>query len=184
MIRALAQKHDLPVYVFDLSSLTNTELTHYWRNMQEAAPCIALMEDIDGVFHGRENVAVPDGGGLTFDCLLNCLGGIETADGVFLMVTTNNIEHVDPALGIPTKDGNGSTRPGRMDRCIEFLPMTREQARAIVERILGEWPGEVERTMAGLRLPLTGAQVTELCVQRALALFWGGDKHPHATDTR
>ena len=38
---------------------------------------------------------------LTFDCLLNCLDGVERSDGIFTIITTNDIAKVDPALGHP-----------------------------------------------------------------------------------
>ena len=73
MIRGIAEDIDLPVYVFDLATLFNNELRAYWREMLTNVPCIALIEDIDAIFKGRQNIA---GGHLTFDCLLNCLDGI------------------------------------------------------------------------------------------------------------
>lgn len=78
---------------------------------------IALIEDIDGVFHGRQNVLRGESGQgsrLTFDCVLNCLSGVQTADGVFTVITTNHLELVDPALGRPMASGDAS-RPGRLD---------------------------------------------------------------------
>jgi len=38
---------------------------------------------------------------LTFDCLLNCLDGVERADGIFTVITTNDLSKIDPALGLP-----------------------------------------------------------------------------------
>jgi SpoVK/Ycf46/Vps4 family AAA+-type ATPase len=142
-------------------------------------PCIALIEDIDGVFHGRKNISggnaemsaflrnaemmgrdgqdgqggdgedtisqpkeasgedgegrqqrqmrrpqIPMNSGLTFDCLLNVLDGVERLEGVFVIITTNDITKVDPAIGQPTGD-NGSTRPGRIDRVIELRNMAK-----------------------------------------------------------
>lgn len=161
LVRALAQTADMPIAIFDLSSLSNEEMTDKWQETQEMAPCIALFEDVDAVFDGRENVVGEQGGGLTFDCLLNCLSGVETADGVFVIVTTNCIEKLDDAL----------KRPGRLDRIIEMPPLRAEHLRKIANRILGQWPDEVERVMVGAD-NLTGAQMTERCVERALELYW------------
>ena len=54
---------------------------------------------------------------LTFDCLLNCLDGVERADGIFTIITTNDIGKIDPALGQPRKLPDGThgvhLAPGR-----------------------------------------------------------------------
>ena len=39
--------------------MDNYELMKAWAEMQVDVPCLALIEDIDNVFHGRENVARP-----------------------------------------------------------------------------------------------------------------------------
>lgn len=173
-VRALAQEFDLPVWSFDLSTLSNEELIENWQEMQAQAPCIALIEDIDGVFHGRENVlrsAVGGGSTLTFDCVLNCLSGIQTADGVFTVVTTNRLELVDDALGRSTASGDAS-RPGRLDRVIEVPMMQQREAYALVKRILADWPAVADEMLDSLPPDLTAAQLTERCVARALDLFW------------
>ncbi len=160
LVRALAQEADMPVFAYDLSTLDNAEFREQWQEMQESTPCIALLEDIDGVFHGRENV-VRGGemqGGLSFDCLLNALGGIQTADGVFVVITTNARATLDTAL----------TRPGRLDR--EFcLPAPHDDQRAhILRRICGTaTPDDLDAT-AGM----TAAQVTEWAISTALHRQW------------
>ena len=58
---------------------------------------------------------------LTFDCLLNCLDGVERTDGIFTIISTNDISKVDPALGQPRKMPDGvlefiSTRPAASTR--------------------------------------------------------------------
>src|SRR5207247_10304065 len=133
------------------AEMGNHDLIKAWAEMQVNVPCLALIEDIDNVFHGRENVSrkhglMPmvfapkkkdgDGDGadrglltpLTFDCLLNCLDGVERVDGIFTIVTTNDIGKVDPALGQPRKLPDGSvefisTRPGRIDKAVELGDM-------------------------------------------------------------
>lgn len=170
LVRALAQEADMPVFSYDLSSLDNEEFRRYWMDMQESAPCIALLEDIDGVFHGRENVLSQSNTSresLTFDCLLNALGGIETADGVFVVVTTNRPETLDEALGRPTEDGK-TTRPGRLDRAYCLPLPSPAQRESIIRRIAGEvTPQCLQRTEE-----MTAAQVTEWAMNLALAQLW------------
>jgi hypothetical protein len=170
LVRTIAQEFDLPVWSYDLGTLSNEEMYAQWRNMQESAPCIALMEDIDGVFHGRENVLGDQGGGLTFDCLLNTLGGIETCDGIFTIITTNHPEHLDPALAV---DADGiPSRPGRIDRIIEVPSLGPAQREHIARRICGDWPDLIPAIIQDTE-GFTGAQVTERCVNEALSRYWG-----------
>ena len=54
---AFAHDLDMPIFIFNLSELTNMEFMEAWRGMLTHTPCIALIEDIDNVFHARQNVA-------------------------------------------------------------------------------------------------------------------------------
>ena len=176
LVRAVAYDLDLPIYSFDLSTMSNEELVEKWKLMKTHTPCVALMEDIDAVFEGRNNKLGEYGGGLTFDCLLNCIGGIENCDGVMLIVTTNKIEDVDEAIGVPRKDKavNGtkiSTRPGRIDRALELKELTEKCRVKIAGRILKDYPehiAEIAKNGAGD----TGAQFQERCTQIALEKYW------------
>ena len=125
---------------------------------------MALFEDFDTVFHGRENVygkptladqiagAMPNAaqngntasalevGKLSFGCLLNCIDGVDKGGGIFLVITTNHVEKLDPALGQPRKNPDGSvefisTRPGRIDKAIELGYMEREDKKRLARRI-------------------------------------------------
>src|SRR5262249_47569960 len=116
-----------------------------------------------------------------FDCLLNCLDGVERADGIFTIVTTNDISKVDPALGQPRKLPDGtiefiSTRPGRIDKAVELTYMEPEDKKRMARRILGDYH---EQYLAMLEfidrypaLEETPAQFQERCGQIALACFW------------
>ena len=202
LARAFAEDLNMPIYVFNLAEMGNHELIKAWADMQVNVPCIALIEDVDNVFHGRENVARKNSGGippwmfqnkekddqktrpmgpLTFDCLLNCLDGVERADGVFTIITTNDISKIDPALGQPRKLPDGtvefiSTRPGRVDKAVELTYMEAEDKKRMAERILDDYPVQLREMMAFIdRFPdlqETPAQFQERCGQVALACFW------------
>ena len=211
LARAFAEDLNMPIYVFNLAQMSNNELMKAWTDMQVNVPCIALIEDIDNVFHGRENVArknsplsffMPkkdeDGGGgnkgsmgfspLTFDCLLNCLDGVERSDGIFTIITTNDISKIDPAMGQPRKLPDGtqefiSTRPGRIDKAVELTYMEPEDKKRMAARILGEFEQAHLDMLAFIdRYPdllETPAQFQERCGQIALACFW---KQKHGDD--
>ncbi|WP_442484249.1 AAA family ATPase [Aeoliella sp. SH292] len=168
--RAIAEDLDLPVFSFDLASLYNDELQTEWSSMLTEVPCMALLEDIDAVFHGRENVVAGEKGGLTFDCLLNCLDGVQRADGLLLVITTNHLERIDPALGVPV---NGrSSRPGRVDRVVEFSSLNDEGRRHLAASVLPDAP-ELWDLLVEQGQGDTGAQFQDRCAQLALALEFG-----------
>lgn len=210
LVRAFAEDEDMPLFVFSLGELTNSELQRSWEEMQAHVPCIALFEDIDNVFHGRQNIAggglglgkilgnmstpagpgspndaqaekTPKVGMLSFDCLLNCIDGVEKSDGIFTIITTNDIAKIDPALGQPRKLPDGSmefisSRPGRIDKAIELTYMEREDKVIMAKRILNEYPQGLEKMYQFLDkfpgLEETPAQFQERCAQLALSYFW------------
>ena len=209
LARAFAEELDMPLYVYNLAEMGNFELMKAWSEMQANVPCVALIEDIDNVFHGRENVVrsrlgaslffprkkkgrgdedddeEQDSGRsmgmLSFDCLLNCLDGVERSDGVFTVITTNDVSRIDPALGQPRKLPDGalefiSTRPGRIDKAVELTYMEAQDKKLMAHRILGEYEEEhlkmVEFIDRFPDLQETPAQFQERCAQAALARFW------------
>jgi SpoVK/Ycf46/Vps4 family AAA+-type ATPase len=172
LVRALAEELDMPVFCFDLQSMGNREFIESWENARQHSPRIVLLEDIDAVFHGRDNIS-DAGSGLTFDALLNVVDGIEREDGLMLFITTNQIDKVDSALGIPGPDGV-STRPGRIDMTLEVpgldLPGRLKMARRIIQ------DEEIAQRMAHQYPDYTAAQFQELCMKEALQILWG-DKY-------
>ena len=174
-IRALGQELNMPIYSFALATMTNKDFSDCWEEAMDRTPCIFLFEDIDAVFKGRENVAVKGmENGLTFDGFLNSLDGVENTDGVFIVITTNNIETIDSALGKPTNggsDGSMSSRPGRIDRTVEFRPLDEKGRIKMAKRIFegfkdDQWKDLLKETKD------TGAQFQERCCRLALRLFW------------
>ncbi len=130
---------------------------------------MALMEDIDAVFDGRKNVAVGHGPALTFDCLLNCLDGVQRADGLMVMITTNHLDRIDPAIGQP---GTIGSRPGRVDRVVSMGLLDDAGRRKLAERILDEWPEWIDDICHSGQTD-TPAQFQERCGRLALKLHYG-----------
>jgi hypothetical protein len=209
LARAFAEELDMPLYVYNLTEMGNFELMKAWSEMQANVPCVALIEDIDNVFHGRENVVRSrfgasmffprkkkkneddeeeggrSAGMLSFDCLLNCLDGVERSDGVFTIITTNDVSKIDPALGQPRTLPDGtlefiSTRPGRIDKAVELTYMEPRDKKEMASRILGEYEMEYLEMLEFIdRFPdlqETPAQFQERCAQLALARFWQEQK--------
>lgn len=169
MFRALAQELDLPVYVYDLASLSNEELLHNWRQMMANAPCMALMEDIDAVFEGRKNLTGIVGG-LTFNSLLNCIDGVERSDGLFLAITTNNAKAIDPAIGVLNENGKIASRPGRIDYIVKMPILTKQGRIEIAKRILACCTENIEKIVKEGDGD-TGAQFQERCCRFAMESF-------------
>lgn len=170
LARCIGQYFDMPVIVFDIASMSNNEFDKAWTSLSHFTPCIALIEDVDRVFDKDKNIVGEQGGGLSFDKLLNCISGIKVCDGVFTIITTNNINKVDSALGI-TQENGLSTRPGRMDRIINIQKPSEKVRRTIAERILDAEPFEIEPTVM-LGRNDTVAQFQDRCCRKALELFW------------
>lgn len=177
LVKAAAIKYDLPVCLFDLPSMSNQDLLDAWRRAQSNAPCIALFEDIDATFNKRVNILGENGGGLTFDCLLNCMSGIETASGVFIIVTTNHMENLDPALGVLNENGE-STRPGRLDRIIELGEFNTECRRRLADQILLGFDDLEIETIVSENHKDTVVQFQNRCTQHALTRYWNKDVAP------
>ncbi len=180
LARALAEDLDLPIFVYDLATLKNDELLKAWNQMLSEVPCMALIEDIDAVFEGRKNIAVNSGPALTFDCVLNCLDGVQRADGLMVMITTNHLAKIDPAIGQP---GSIGSRPGRIDRVVEMGNLNEEGRRKLALRILDRWPQWVDDICHAGRDD-TPAQFQERCGRLALKLHYGeADGERSTTDS-
>ncbi len=177
LVGAIGRMLDWPVYVIDLTTMSNQNLFDKWDVVRQNAPCVALFEDLDRVFRGSENIADQGhqnvtmfSGRVTMDALLNCLGGIEPADGVLKIATTNHIKHLDPALGVVGADGI-STRPGRFDVAVEMGPLTEPLRRKVAARICKSYPEDVDGLVASGDGD-SGAQFTERCRAVALGRYW------------
>lgn len=171
LVRAIAQELDLPVFAFDLATMSNRNLQAAWGEVAENAPAVALFEDIDAVFDRRKNVTNAQGGA-TFDCLLNLLSGVGDSSGVLTVVTTNRVEMLDDALGRPDPARGGfSTRPGRIDRAVELPPPDEAGRRLIAARILADAPDLIAGTVAA-GAGDSGAQFEDRCARLALARYW------------
>jgi SpoVK/Ycf46/Vps4 family AAA+-type ATPase len=172
MVRALGEELDIPIHIFDLSSMSNYEFNQAWQNSQQTVPRIVLFEDFDTVFDGR--TPRKKDSDLTFDCILNAIDGVERQDGLLLFVSTNHIECIDPALGVPDKDGT-STRPGRIDVVIELPGLDLEGRLKMARRIVCDDLVLAEKLAREASDDITAAKFQEACMVAALSLLWSDD---------
>jgi SpoVK/Ycf46/Vps4 family AAA+-type ATPase len=173
MARALAQEFDMPIHIYDLTTMDNEELVKAWKDSLVEAPCMVLFEDLDRIFDENKNIKKTGDKqkGITLDCLLNCINGVEPSEGILVLVTANDVTKLDTALGVPDENGN-STRPGRLDKCVYFGPLEEAQRAIIAKRILEDCPHHIEKTIKDGEGE-TGAQFENRCAKLALSHFWG-----------
>lgn len=167
-VRTIGTKFNLPIFRFDLSSMTNKDFIENWERIGLEAPCIVLIEDVDAVFNKRENISKLENG-LSFDCFLNVISGAMPAEGVLLFITTNKIETLDSAIA--NLDNGMASRPGRVDKIIEVKNLSLNKKEELAKLILDDFPEEVGSVMLGAE-NLTNAQFTEKCSQVALKRLW------------
>jgi ATPase family associated with various cellular activities (AAA) len=162
---AIAQKFNLPLVQFYMNTFTDKEFSREWDSLP--APCVVVLEDIDTVFHGRKPMTVHRS--LSFECVLNQISGVNSLNGILLVVTTNLLEHVDPALGQLDEHGR-PTRPGRIDHIVYFGEASLTQRQAIAHHIFHDWmPSEIE-DLVEKGAGCTAAQFQSMCSTRATAL--------------
>ncbi len=127
LIRALASELQLDIATLDIgrASLTDDAL----REAMMSAPerCLIAIEDVDAVFVHRD--AGDTRGGVSFSGLLNAIDGVGAQEGRALVMTTNHVAQLDPAL----------IRPGRADLHVELGLIGAPSAGRLFERF---FPGE------------------------------------------
>lgn len=163
LAKAIAQTLKIPLYQYFLNTLTDKEFVSSWSDM--ATPCVAALEDFDTVFHGRESTTVHKS--LSFECVLNQISGISSLNGVLLVVTTNNIEHIDPALGRVDENGK-PTRPGRIDTILHMGNTTEQQRRDIAHYVLEDMSEDLIEDLVKRHNSTTAAQFQSVCINTAL----------------
>jgi len=123
-----------------------------------------LIEDIDNIFRGREPLN-PDA---DFGNFLNAIDGVNDLDNCIVVITTNDLSAIDPAIGRPrdeTQWNSLSTRPGRIDRCIYFDNPDHEARLGIARKML---PEDEAVKLAGEGDGLSVAQFSALVRERAM----------------
>lgn len=108
---AVAGEFGLDIYVVDIPSTNDHDLAELFGRLPEN--CLVLLEDIDAVETNRsQDNSTPHERGrpVSLSGLLNTLDGVASQEGQIVIMTTNHIERLDPAL----------IRPGRIDQKIEM----------------------------------------------------------------
>lgn len=178
LIKSIAQEIDVPIILFDLASMSNSEFNQHWQNAKSYGPCIVVFEDFDSVFSKRKNILGDAGGGLSFDSILNCLSGVDEANGIFLVVTTNKVNEIDEALGVPVnieENVSNSTRPGRIDKTIRFGEMGLREKEIVSRKMLKDIDNIDINDIISQTEGYTASQFKEKCTEIALRHYWNSN---------
>lgn len=116
LIRAAAGLFKKNLYIMQLSlpRISDDDLRLAIANHSNGG--IVVLEDIDMIFD-KNRINMVNNSKITFGGLLNALDGICTAKGSVIVLTTNYIDRLDPAL----------IRKGRVDVRVEFTYADEEQ---------------------------------------------------------
>jgi len=107
LIRALATDLRLDIATMDLgrAGMTDDDLREAMMDAPKRA--LLVIEDVDAIFVKRDGKRQS---GISFSGLLNAIDGVAAQEGRALLMTTNHIDKLDPAL----------IRPGRADVHVEL----------------------------------------------------------------
>lgn len=132
---------------------------------REHAPSIIFMDEIDSIGSSRVEGGGSGGGDSevqrTMLELLNQLDGFETSKNIKIIMATNRLDILDPAL----------LRPGRIDRKIEFPPPTvaaRAEILRIHSRKMNLTRGINLRKIAEKMNGCSGADVKGVCTEAGM----------------
>jgi chaperone BCS1 len=144
---AIACYTNRPVYCMNLNSIENdSRIPYMFSEMRNNS--ILLLEDIDRVFSGRDNVR--DDSKITFSTFLNCLDGAFSKHGVITIITTNHLDKLDPAL----------LRTGRIDLLQEIPKPTVAEVAEYLSIFYGK-----PVTLEGYDNDWTMSDIQEICIK-------------------
>lgn len=143
--KAIAIEYQMDVYLVNLNNVDgDDDLIGMFREIQPNS--MILFEDIDAYFNGRNTMN--EQSKVTFSGLLNALDGVSSLQGIFVAITTNHIEKLDPAL----------IRPGRIDTLKEIGLATSEEASEYVSMFYNE------SHVVNLHKPISMSTVQNACL--------------------
>lgn len=143
----LASELKLNICILTLSGegIDDNNLAEALRDAPDSS--IVLLEDVDAIFVERKSKA---NSGVSFSGLLNAIDGVAAQEGRILLMTTNHIERLDPAL----------IRPGR---CDVLLQLTKASKLQLERMFLRFFPGSVDlATQFKNRLPADELSMAQL----------------------
>lgn len=133
--RYLAQRFGMGIYAVDATGYMNADLSTMLKNVKPGS--LILFEDIDCHVPSRTDAAgqpaaaaTPDMIPVNIGSLLNAIDGIAPLERVLIVMTTNHLGRLDPAL----------LRPGRVDRQFLLTQCTTDQAARLFDKFFDAAP--------------------------------------------
>jgi mitochondrial chaperone BCS1 len=140
LVSALAERFSMSIYVVNLAQFNDRTLVSAMNDVDQNS--VILFEDIDCMRSGdarksqdaqqtknpNDLAEKKDGVNVTLSGLLNALDGFSAPENVLFVMTSNQIEALDPAL----------LRPGRIDYRLYLGPATEEQKVELYRRFFPE----------------------------------------------
>jgi hypothetical protein len=158
---ALASHFDLTVNLINLAAVaSDNELQTAFARV--GADALVLIEDVDACRVNDSREAPPAGEaagkahapGITLSGLLNAIDGVIAAEGRILVMTTNHLDRLDPAL----------FRPGRADKLIKFSRMEMPEALAMFQAYYPDADPAPFAAQIAPRLPISPAAMHDLLI--------------------
>ena len=132
LVHALASEFNLPIYMVRIGpKSTDDGLAAALRGVNDKRGSLLVLEDVDALFTaGRKRDTDATAHAVSFSGLLNALDGLGAPSGVVLIMTTNHIDNLDPAL----------LRPGRIDTVYTFASPTAASIAAMIAALVPSVP--------------------------------------------
>lgn len=135
--KTLIDEVGLPTYTVDGTALAGSlgdackKIKSVFRKAKKQKAAIVFIDEVgrfttDASYNGFES----DTSRTVLSCLLTNMEGIESSRGIFVIMTANDTNSLDPAL----------IRPGRIDKVIEFYPPTLEDREELFQRFVAMSP--------------------------------------------
>lgn len=120
--KAISREMGVNINIINLANLSDGATSSLIEDIASDETSVYLIEDVDSVFDKRKSESKE---AIKFDMLLNILDGMLTPDnGSIIILTTNDINKIDPVL----------MRPGRVDKIIEFKTPSENQLQKLAIR--------------------------------------------------
>lgn len=145
---ALAGELGITIFSLNLAGRTDSELEQAISQIDSDGTALLLIEDVDTTALNREASQTQR---ISLGTLLNALDGLNAAENIILIMTSNNPEALDKAL----------LRKGRVDSIVEFGMASEEQIRSAVHRFLPTPTLAQNQEIASWPRPITMADVQE-----------------------
>ena len=164
---ALASELDIPVYIINLANMSDSGLEEAIAQISCESAFMLLLEDVDTVISKRAEAAPEDdtpqpattvNSKLSLGTLLNVLDGMQAADNILLVMTTNHPDRLDTAL----------KRKGRADVHVEFCYATEEQISAALNKFLPNATPEQKARVRAMQRPFPMCDLQEVLKKMCL----------------